>query len=46
MNAATNPKRLNTGKRIPHHETPLKGSWAPQAEVVGGLVEAAGVLEP
>lgn len=45
MNATTNPKRLNTGKGIPHHETPLKGSWAPQAEVVGGLVEA-GVLEP
>lgn len=44
MNATTNPKRLNTGKGIPYHETPLKRSWAPQAEAVGVLVEA-GVLE-
>lgn len=43
MNAATNPKRLNPGKGIPHHETRLRGSWAPQAETVGVGVEA-GVL--
>jgi hypothetical protein len=44
MSAATNPKSLNTGKGVPYHETPLKGSWAPQTEAVGVLVEA-GVLE-
>lgn len=44
MNAATNPKSLNTGKGIPHHETPLKGSWAPQTEEMGVPVEV-GVLE-
>lgn len=40
MSATTNPKRLHTGKGIPHQETPLTVSWAPQAEAVGVLVEA------
>lgn len=39
-------QRASTLERelIPHHETPLKGSWAPQTEEVGVPVEV-GVLE-